>query len=125
MKPLVELAIPLPDVLEEVGGEYRVKGHRITLFDIVTAANEIGLEAQGMVLHYPSLSLQEIESVFEFYRANVTTVEDFCRSYQEVLDRQRAAGKQLDIEALRRRYEAMKLEANGTLRPTSTTPISS
>jgi uncharacterized protein (DUF433 family) len=67
MKPLVELAVPLPDVLEEVDGEYRVKGHRITLY-IVISAYRNGIVPHAMVFYYPTLSLAEIERVFAFTR---------------------------------------------------------
>ena len=125
MEPLVKLTVPLPDILEEVGGEYRVKGHRITLFDLVTASNDEGLGIEAMETHFPTLSQPEIEAVFEFCRANPNAVETFCLDYQTILDGQRATGKQLDTEGLRRRYQKLNLEKNGTHHPTLTTHISS
>lgn len=105
MKPLVELAIPLPDVLEEVGGEYRVKGHRITLYHVISAHRN-GIAPHAMVFYYPTLSLFEIERVFSFYEANQSIVDEFLDKYQAILDEQRRTGKVLDIAELRRRYEA-------------------
>jgi uncharacterized protein (DUF433 family) len=111
MKPLVELTVPLPDVLEEMGGEYRVKGSRITLYHILSAHNEHWIGPHAMVFYYPTLSLDEIEKVLEFYHANQAAVDDFFRRYKAVLDQQRATGNQLDVEGLRRRFEAMRAAA--------------
>ena len=83
----VELTVPLPDILEEVDGEYKVTGHRITLYHIVTAFNERWIGPHSMVFHYPTLSLYEIEKVLEFYRANQEAVLDYVRRYKAVLER--------------------------------------
>lgn len=44
-----------------------------------------------MAFHYPSLSLYEIERVFEFYHANEAAVNDFARRYRAELTRIEAA----------------------------------
>ena len=111
MEPLVKLTVPLPDILEEVGGEYRVKGHRITLYHIVTAHDERWIGPHAMVFHFPTLSLYEIEKVLEFYQANQEAVLDFVRQYRAVLDRQYEEGNKLDMTELRERFEA-KLAAS-------------
>ena len=112
MEPLVKLTVPLPDILEEVGGEYRVKGHRITLYHIVTAHNERWIGPHAMVFHFPTLSLYEIEKVLEFYRANQEAVLDFVRQYRAVLDRQMAELPKGPSKAtLLARLEAQKKEA--------------
>lgn len=113
----IPLNVPLPHFLEEVDGEYRLKGHRISLFNVITA-NRNGIAPHAMVFYYGSLSLYEIRQVFEFYEANREAVNDFVDRYQAALDRQRAAGKQLDLEKVRRRYEekraaAAAAQANG------------
>ena len=36
----IKLHVQLPDFLEEGDGEIRVKGHRITLYHVLTAFNE-------------------------------------------------------------------------------------
>ena len=119
MDALVELTVPLPDILEEVDGEYKVKGHRITLYHIVTAFNERWIGPHSMVFHYPTLSLYEIEKVLEFYRANQEAVLDYVRRYKAVLEEQYQAGNKIDLEELRRRFEAklaatrVSAEANG------------
>jgi uncharacterized protein (DUF433 family) len=110
MKPLVELAVPLPDVLEEVDGEYRLKGHRITLYHVISAYRN-GIVPHAMVFYYPTLSLAEIERVFAFYEANRATVDEFLEKYNAVLNEQRRAGKTLDRAELLRRFQVMR-EAN-------------
>ena len=46
----------LPSILEERGGEIVVKGHRITLFHVMSAYLEKGISPEGMVFYYSSLS---------------------------------------------------------------------
>jgi uncharacterized protein (DUF433 family) len=112
MNPL-KLSVPLPDVLHEMGGEIRVKGSRISLYDIVTAYNERWIGPEAMVFYYPTLSYVEIQKVFAFYRANQAAVDEYVREYTAELDRQRAAGKTLDVEELRRRLAAKQGATNG------------
>ena len=64
-----------------------------------------------MVFHYPTLSLHEIEQVLEFYHANQEAVLDYVKRYREVLDRQYQEGKKLDMDELRRRFEAKRAAA--------------
>lgn len=114
----IPLNVPLPHFLEEVDEEYRLTGHRISLFDVITASRN-GVAPYAMVFHFGSLSLYEVRQVFEFYEANRAAVNDFVDRYQAALDRQRAAGKTYDREELRRRYEAKRAavasaSANGT-----------
>ena len=126
MKPLVELKVPLPDILEESGGEYRVKGHRITLYHIVTAFRN-GIAPHAMVFYFSSLSLDQIEKVEAFYKANRLAIDQFMADYQATLDEQRAAGKTLDMGELRRRFDAMRsnparTDPNVAERPVEPTP---
>lgn len=113
MKPLVELSVPLPDVLHEMGGEYRVKGSRITLYHVVSAYHN-GIAPHAMVFYYPTLSLDEIEKVIGFYNANRVAVDEFMAAYQATLDQQRSTGKTLDTQELRRRFEAIRAEKGPT-----------
>jgi uncharacterized protein (DUF433 family) len=87
----IPLNVPLPDILEEVDGTYRVKGTRIGLFDIVTAYNERWIGPQGMVHHYPTVSVYEVEKVLEFYRANAAAVDDWVRRWKAEGERIMAA----------------------------------
>ena len=125
MKPLVELAVPLPDILEEVDGEYRVKGHRITLYHVISAYRN-GIVPHAMVFYYPTLSLAEIERVFVFYEANRAIVDEFLEKYNAVLNEQRRTGKTLDRAELLRRFQVMReasvSERNSKERPYANDP---
>lgn len=87
----VKLSVPLPDILEEVDGEYKVKGHRITLYHILSAYNEHWVGPHAMVFYYPTLSLNEIEKVLAFYHANQEAVLDYAKRYRAELDRLEAS----------------------------------
>ena len=106
----VKLTVPLPNVLHESGGEYRVIGSRITLYHIISAYRN-GIAPHAMVFHYPTLSLFEIEKVIEFYHANRAEVNDFMTAYQAALDRLEAALPTGPSRAeLLARFEARKKE---------------
>ena len=107
----IPLDVPLPDILHEVDGTYRVKGTRISLFDIVTAYNERWIGPHAMVFYYPTVSLYDVEKVLEFYHANAAAVDDWVRRWKAEGDGRRTAGRQLDVAELRRRYEAKKAAA--------------
>lgn len=79
----IPLNVPLPHFLEEVDEEYRLKGHRISLFNVITA-NRHGIAPHAMVFYFGSLSLYEIQAVFEFYEANRAAVDDFVDRYQSM-----------------------------------------
>jgi uncharacterized protein (DUF433 family) len=107
MTPL-KLSVPLPDVLHETDGDIRVKGSRISLYHIVTAYNEQWIGPHAMVFYYPTLSLVEIQKVLAFYHANQTAVDEYVREYRAEIDRQRASAKTLNVEELRRRFQAIR-----------------
>jgi uncharacterized protein (DUF433 family) len=134
MEPL-KLSVPLPDVLHEIDGDIRVKGHRISLYHIIAAYDEQWIGPEAMVFYYPTLSYDEIQKVFAFYRANQAAVDEYVRKYRAEIDRQRATGKTLDVEELRRRFKAIQAaaanspEVNGVhapdRQPTDTHPAGS
>lgn len=99
--------VQLPDVLHEQDGEVRVKGHRISLYHVVSAYNDHGITPEGMVFYYPTLSYDEIKKVFEFYYANQAEVDEYARAYKAELRRQEAiySGKGPTREELLRRRE--------------------
>lgn len=103
-----KLYAPLPPILHEAGGEYRVRGHRISLYHIVSAYQDKWIGPEMMVFHFPSLSYDEIRAVFEFYRANYAAVEDFRKRYKAALDDMYAGLEGVNISVLRARFEAMK-----------------
>lgn len=128
MEPLIPLNAPLPDVLHVADGEIRVKGSRITLYHILSAYQHHWIGPEMMVFHYPTLSLYQIEKVFEFYHANRAAADEYMKAYQAEIDHQRATGKTLDVAELRRRYEAKygprkpPAEANGAADPKANHP---
>jgi len=106
-----ELKVPLPPILEEVDGEIRVKGHRISLYHVITAYNEKWISAAAMVFHYPTLSLFEIEKVLEFYHANQQAVLEYVAAYKEEMKRLEATfAKGPSRAELIARFEAMNRE---------------
>lgn len=108
MNPPVELNVPLPPVLELVGGEYRVKGHRITLYHVLSAADQHWLTPEAMVFYYPSLSYDEVRQVFAFYDANRAAVDEYLRAYRAALDKQYEEGNKIDMAELRRRFAELQ-----------------
>jgi len=100
----------LPDVLHEQDGEIRVKGHRISLYHIVTAYNEKWIGAEAMVFYYPTLSLDEIRKVLDFYHANRAEVDEYVRACKAESRRQEAlySGRGPTREELLRRLEEKK-----------------
>jgi uncharacterized protein (DUF433 family) len=112
MTPL-KLSVPLPEILHEIDGDIRVKGHRISLYDIIFAYNERWVCAHAMVFYYPTLSLDEIQKVLAFYHANEAAVHEYIAEYKARIDQIRATGKHLDVEELRRRLAAKQAAVNG------------
>jgi uncharacterized protein (DUF433 family) len=119
MKPL-KLSVPLPEVLHEVDGDIRVKGHRISLYDIVRAHDNHWISPEGMVFYYPTLSYDEICKVFEFYRANQAAVDEYVAECKAREGAFLAMAKPVPMEEYRRRFEEMRKSSpdlNGVARP--------
>jgi uncharacterized protein (DUF433 family) len=122
MEPL-KLSVPLPDVLHEVDGDIRVKGHRISLYHIISAYNNQWIGPEAMVFYYPTLSYDEIQKVFAFYRANRAVVDEYVRECEARMEAVMATAKRVPIEEYRRRFEAMRAksaEVNGVVHPSPT-----
>lgn len=119
MEPL-KLSVPLPDVLHEVDGDIRVKGHRISLYDIIRAHDHHWISPEGMVFYYPTLSYDEICKVFEFYWANQAAVDEYvatCKAREAAF---LATAKPVPMAEYRQRFEEMRKsspELNGVARP--------
>ncbi len=72
IEPLVELPVPLPDILEEVDGEYRVTGHRIRLDHVMSA------HRNGIAPHSVRPGASPMEIAFELaLAAHAGTPSDF------------------------------------------------
>ncbi len=101
----------LPDFLIEAPyGEIRLAGHRIGLYHLVSHYRE-GFSPERLHQEYPTLPLDLIRKVLDFYRENRAEVDAYVERYQEEIDHQRATTpRALDWEDLRRRFEAMSRE---------------
>ncbi len=94
----------LPEFLNERDpGEIAVTGHRIGLYSIVRDFTG-GMSATDVHEEYPSLPVELIEKVIEFYLANKAEVDEYVAAYRAELERQEAVGRHLDLDKLRRRY---------------------
>lgn len=94
----------LPDFLTEWPyGEIVITGHRIGLYHVVKYYNA-GYSAEMLHEQFPTLSPTLIEQVLQYYHANRAEVDAYVARCQEEIDRQRAAGKHVDVAALRKRF---------------------
>jgi uncharacterized protein (DUF433 family) len=94
----------LPEFLTEWPyGEIVLTGHRIGLFTVVRDYKE-GRSAEGIAEDYPTLPLELVRKVIAFYEANRGEVDRYVTEYQAELDKQRAEGKHIDLNALRKRF---------------------
>lgn len=99
----------LPDFLTEWPfGEIVLTGHRIGLYHVMFYHRE-GYTAEMLHEMFPTLSLDHIENVLGFARANQMEVDAYVDRCQAEIDRQReTTPRLLDWEKLRKRFEAMK-----------------
>ena len=94
----------LPDFLHEPEpGEIVLTGHRIGLYTIVRDYNE-GLAPEMLHEEYPTLPLELIQKVLEFYRQNNAEVDTYVANYRAELERQEKAGSHVDLDKLRKRF---------------------
>lgn len=87
-------------------GEIFLKGHRISLFQMLWYYNE-GFTELMLAEQFPTLCLDLIREVIDFYQKNTAEVDQSIREVQRRLDHLRATGKQVDVETMRQRYEAL------------------
>ena len=99
----------LPEFLSQnSNGEIRLAGHRIGLFHVVHYYNE-GCSPEMLACQYPSLPLALIHKVIAFYLENREEVDAYVATCRDELSRQRTTNpRRIDVEALRRRLEAMQ-----------------
>ncbi len=100
----------LPDFLEELPyNEIRLNGHRISLYHVIDAHCERGLNAEQLHEEYPTVSVELLNQVLDFYGQNREEVSEYVRAYRAELDRQQATTPRvLDWEDMRRRWENMR-----------------
>lgn len=93
----------LPDFLtNDTEGEIRLTGHRIGLYHVVQHYND-GDSPEMLASRYPSLPLALIYKVIAFYLDNQPEVDAYVVDESNALTMQRRGGKELDVNALRRR----------------------
>jgi uncharacterized protein (DUF433 family) len=103
----------LPEFLTEVPyGEIRLTGHRIGLFHVVYDYNR-GYSAERLHEEFPTLSLDLINKVLDFYRQNRAEVDAYMARCEEEMERNRREGKTIDAEELKRRWIASGRTWNG------------
>ncbi len=102
----------LPDFLTEGElGEIRLTGHRIDLMHVVEDYND-GLSAEDLVVQFPTLSLDQINTVLAFYHANKAAVDAYVAQCQAEIEHLRATTPRLvDWEELKRKFEGRNQEA--------------
>src|SRR5436190_2099593 len=88
----------------------KLTGHRIGLSDVVEAYQE-GENAEQIHEHYPSLALELIQKVLDFYHANQAEVDAYVAACQEEAARIEASLPTIDWEQLQRRAEERKRAA--------------
>jgi uncharacterized protein (DUF433 family) len=106
------MRMQLPEFLtKRPDGEIVLTGHRVSLYHVMSHHKE-GYTAGMLHDLFPTLSLDHIEQVLAFSLENRVEVDDYVTRYREALDRQYAeyvaAGRGIDWQALRKRFEAMK-----------------
>ena len=98
----------LPEFLiDHPDGEIRLTGHRIGLYAMVRDYQE-GMTAEQMAEEYPTLSLDLLQKVIQFYLYNRPAVDAYLEEYREKLDLLKATLPQKgpDLEELKRRWIA-------------------
>jgi uncharacterized protein (DUF433 family) len=103
----------LPEFLTEVPfGEIRLTGHRIGLFHVVYDYNR-GYSAERIHEEFPTLSLELINNVLDFYQQNRAEVDTYMARCEEEMERYRRASEPIDWEELKRRWVASGRTWNG------------
>lgn len=102
----------LPEFLmERPDGEIVLTGHSIGLYEVMLYHRD-GHTAEVLHELFPSLPLDLIERVLAFARKNQAEVDAYVDRRRAECDRQYAehvaAGRVLDWDELRKRFEAMK-----------------
>jgi uncharacterized protein (DUF433 family) len=104
-----DLGIPnmkLPDFLTEAAyGSIRFTGHRIGLKDVVELYRD-GYSCEKIQAEFPTLSLDLIARVIDFYHENRNEVDAYLAKCQAEIEQQRASTpRKLNIEELQKRME--------------------
>ncbi len=116
----------LPDFLVELPyNDIRLQGSRIGLYHVIYGHREQSFDAEQLHEEFPTLSVEELNKVLEFYRQNRDEVDEYVRAYREELDRQQAEGRHIDLALLRRRFDELVRQGKLLAMPSPTTSPSS
>lgn len=72
-----------PDVC---GGKARIEGHRIRVMDIALLHERLGLNANEIISHYPSLTLGDVHAALAYYFDHIEEIRDEIRSEHEYVE---------------------------------------
>ncbi len=99
----------LPEFLTEwPDGEVMLKGHRISLYHVVSRRRE-GFSPGQLHEEYPTLSPELIDKVLAFYESNRAEIDVYVTDYRAEIERQIASTPQaMSYDELLRRFEAKK-----------------
>ena len=69
--------------------DIRVKGHRIGIETILTDYLNLGLFPEGIVLRYPTLTLEEVYATITYYWRNQEQIDAYLQAWKEHGERMR------------------------------------
>jgi uncharacterized protein (DUF433 family) len=111
-----ELPMTLPDLpqflTQHADEDIRITGHRIGLEHVVELYRD-DYSPQEIHEEFPTLPLQLINQVIDYYHANRGAVDAYVDACHTEIERQRAANpSQTNWEELKRRFEEMQRGKN-------------
>lgn len=91
--------MPMPSVIQEhieitpgvCGGKPRIAGHRIKVQDIAIWYEDMGLSADEIVYHYPSITLADVYAALAYYH-------DFREEIRQQIREDRAFARQMQAD---------------------------
>jgi uncharacterized protein (DUF433 family) len=96
--------LALPDSLERIGGNIRVRGHRVALL-LILDAYFAGLTEVEIHPRYPTIDPALLRAVLRFVAAHEPRMRDYCAAERSRVEMRMAArpDRAPSLEALRRR----------------------
>lgn len=68
------------------GGRARIEGHRIRVMDIVLLHERLGLNADEIISHYPTLTLSDVHAALAYYFDHLEEIQKEIRNEQEYVE---------------------------------------
>ncbi len=68
------------------GGKARIEGHRIRVMDIALLHERLGLNANEIIGHYPTLTLSDVHAALAYYFDHIEEIRDEIRGEQEYVE---------------------------------------